>query len=387
MLIVHTSDWHAGRLWKGIDRLSELETVLEDLRDFIERERVDVLLMSGDVFDTGAPAAAAERAVFRFFRRVGKTGTKTVVIAGNHDNPARLEAWGTLAELVDVTSIARPSRPDRGGVVEFEVRTGERAVIAAVPFAKPSLLVSALEMAADDTTAHHRYADHMRRIVELLSERFRPDAINLLMAHTHLEGAILAGSERQVHLGDEWAATPQALPSTAHYIALGHIHRPQQMAAPSPAYYAGSPLQLDFGEVGEETSFVVICAEPSRPARIERVPYHGGKQLQEIRMTMPELEREAGHLREAGWLRVTVPIDAPDFDINRKVRRLLGSAAVSVDYELPERAERPPEVDRSGLGPVELFALYHRTHHRSEAEPAVFAAFRDLIHEAEEPPE
>ncbi|MBV9200415.1 MAG: exonuclease subunit SbcD [Alphaproteobacteria bacterium] len=127
MLIVHTSDWHAGRLWKGIDRLPELETVLEDLGDFIEHERVDLLLMSGDVFDSRGPSAAAERAVFRFFRRVGKAGTKTVVIAGNHDDPARLEAWGTLAELVDVATVARPRPADRGGVMEFVARSGERA--------------------------------------------------------------------------------------------------------------------------------------------------------------------------------------------------------------------------------------------------------------------
>jgi exonuclease SbcD len=89
MLIVHTSDWHAGRLWKGIDRLCELEAVLENLGDFIERELVDLLLMSGDVFDNRGPSAAAERAVFRFFRRVGMAGTKTAVIAGNHDDPER----------------------------------------------------------------------------------------------------------------------------------------------------------------------------------------------------------------------------------------------------------------------------------------------------------
>ena len=111
MLIVHTSDWHAGRLWKAIDRLPELEAVLENLGDYIERERVDLLLMSGDVFDSRGPSAAAERAVFRFFRRVGKAGTKTAVIAGNHDDPLRLEAWGTLAELVDVSTVAAPDQP------------------------------------------------------------------------------------------------------------------------------------------------------------------------------------------------------------------------------------------------------------------------------------
>jgi DNA repair protein SbcD/Mre11 len=286
VLIVHTSDWHAGRQWKGIDRLDELETVLDCLAGFIEREHVDLLLMTGDVFDSRGPSAAAEGAVFRFFRRVGLTGAKTAVIAGNHDDPLRLEAWGMLAELVDVTTVARPRSADRGGVIEFETRSGEHAVIAALPLAKASDLVSAIDMAADDTLAHQRYADGLRGIVEHLAARFRLDSVNLLMAHTHLDGALIAGSERRVHLGEEWAATAQALPSAAHYIALGHIHRPQRIeAAPSPTCYAGSPLQLDFGEIGEQKTFVVVTAEPSRPARIEHVAYDGGKSLHDIRKT------------------------------------------------------------------------------------------------------
>jgi DNA repair protein SbcD/Mre11 len=323
--------------------------------------------------------------VFRFFRRVGKSGTKTAVIAGNHDDPLRLEAWGTLAEFVDVMTVARPRPADRGGVVEFEVRSGERAIIAAVPFAKTSDLVSAMQLVGDDTVAYQRYAEGMRRIVELLTARFRVDSVNVLMAHTHLDGAVLAGSERRVHLGEEWAATAQSLPSTAHYVALGHIHRPQQIeAAPSPTYYAGSPLQLDFGEVGEEKSFVVIHAKPGQPARIERVPYVGGKSLLEVRMTLPQLEQEAERLRDAGWLRVTVLLAERDIDLNRKVRDLLGGAVVSVDYELPKRPDGPPEPPRSGLGPVELFQLYHRAQHCVEAEAPLTAAFNNLLREAEE---
>jgi exonuclease SbcD len=383
MLIVHTSDWHAGRLWKGIDRSQELEAVLDDLGDFIERERVDLLLMSGDVFDSRGPSAAAERTVFRLFRRVGRAGTKTAVIAGNHDDPARLEAWGTLAELVDVATVARPRPADRGGVIECTVRSGERAVIAAVPFAHTSDLVSALELAADDTRAHQRYAEQMRAIVQHLSTRFRSDAVNLAMAHTHLDNALLAGSEPQVHVGEEWAMTAQSLPSAAHYVALGHIHRPQRIAAaPAPAYCAGSPLQLDFGEARQEKSFVVIRAEPGRPARVERVPYASGKALCEIRMTLAELELEAARLRGSGWLRVTVPLEAPDFDLNRKVRRLLGSAVVSVDCELPPAKDAAPQAARSSLGPGDLFALYHRRHHASEPEAPVMGAFNALIAEA-----
>jgi exonuclease SbcD len=388
MLIVHTSDWHAGRLWKGIDRLDELKAVLTHLGDFIERERVDLLLMTGDVFDSRGPSAEAERVVFRFFLRMGQAGTKSIVISGNHDDPARLEAWGLLAELVDVSTVARPSAADRGGVIECTVRSGERAVVAAVPFARTSDLVTAIELAEDDTLAHQRYDQQMARIVELLTSRFRSDAVNLLMAHTHLDRARIAGSERQVHLGEQWAVTAQSFPSSAHYVALGHIHRPQRIdAAPSPALYAGSPLQLDFGEAGEEKSFVVIRAEPGRPAAIERERYSGGKALREIRMSLEELEREAERLRDSGWLKVTVPLLAPDFDLNRTVRQLLGRAAVSVDYELPVSKDREPQPSRSGLGPGELFGLYYRREHKTEPEAPVMAAFNDLLHEAVEAPE
>ena len=307
-----------------------------------------------------------------------------MVIAGNHNDPLRLEAWGTLAELVDVTTVSRPRRADQGGVVEHEARSGQRAVIAAVSFAKPSDLVSAAQMAEGERQAHSAYFEWMRGMIGHLTARFRPHAVNLLLAHTHLDAAVLTGSERRVHLGEEWAATAQVLPSTAHYVGLGHIHRPQRIeAAPSPTCYAGSPLQLDFGETDEQETFVVVTAEPGRPARIEHVPYEGGKSLHDVRKTLPGLKQEAEYLRALGWLRVMVPLDAPDVDLNRKVRQLLGTAVVSVDYELPERLGRTPIPHRAGIDPAELFGLYRQSEYGIPPETNLTVAFNQLLHEAE----
>ncbi len=178
MRIVHTSDWHAGRIWKGRDRLDELQAILDEIASFIEHDNVDVLLVSGDVFDSGAPAAAAERTVFRFFRRVGAAGAKTVVIAGNHDSAARLEAWGTLTELVEVYAVARPRSADGGGLVKFDTRSGGRAIVAAIPWAPVRDIVTALELASDETVARQRYADWMKLIVDNLRAGFRGDAVN-----------------------------------------------------------------------------------------------------------------------------------------------------------------------------------------------------------------
>jgi DNA repair protein SbcD/Mre11 len=381
--IVHTSDWHAGRVWKQqIDRLSELGAVLDDLAGYIEREAIDVVLVTGDVFDGGAPPARAEAVVYRFFKRIGRTGAQSVVIAGNHDSGTRLEAWGELAELVGVHAVGRPKHPDRGGVIELRTRAGEAAVVAAIPFAAPRTLVSALQLAADDTTAMQGYADRLRQVIELCSGRFRTDAVNLLCLHTHLDGAAFTGSERRVHLGDDWAAAPQALPAIAHYVALGHIHKPQAVIAPSPAEYAGSPLQLDFGEAGQAKSFVRIDAVAGRPAQIHRVPYRGGWPLTVVRGTLDELAARRDELAAVGWLKVVAQLQVPDPELSRKVHALFDHV-VTVDFECPAAAhEAATGPTLRDAAPADVYRAWFERAHGRAPDDAVVHAFNRLLADA-----
>ena len=383
MRIVHTSDWHAGRIWRRIDRLPELADVLENLGDFLESERIDLLLMSGDVFDSGAPNPAAERLVFGFFKRIGRAGIQTVVIAGNHDSPARLQAWGTLAELVNVRAVAFPHRRDDGGLLEVVSRSGEKARVAAVPFASPSRLVSALDLSAEEGRAKRKYDFGMREIIANLVAGFDANTVNLVMAHTHLIGAIISGSERLVHVGEEWATTPEALPSTAHYVALGHIHRPQQIeAAPAPTFYAGSPLQLDFGEAGETKGFLFLDARAGQRSHVERFPYQGGRPLRSVRKTMTELERDASSLSTQGWLRITVPLTRADPDLNRKVRLLVPNT-VAVEVELPEKVEITRDRPPSASPPRELYQAYYRDRHGASPDLELLTTFDKLLVQSE----
>ena len=383
MRIVHTSDWHAGRIWRGHNRLDELAAVLDNLARFVERERVQLLLMSGDVFDGQHPPPDAERVVFEFFKRVGRANVHSVVIAGNHDHATRLEAWGTLAELVNVQTRGLPKSRAHGGLIE--VRTaGERALVAAVPFAPVKGLVSATQLAGDETAAVQRYADGMRLILDHLAAGFSSDAVNLVVAHTHVAGAVLAQhdrSERSVHLGEEWAITAQTIPDTAHYVALGHIHKPQRVeAAAVPAFYAGSAMQLDFGEAGQEKTFVVIEASAGRPASFEHVPYEGARPLVEVRLTLDDVEAQAERLKGLGHLRVTVPVSAIDPEINRRVRTLLPNA-VAVPVEVPEPADAPSSRPGPDAAPRELFAAYYRRLHDVDPMPGVLEEF-DRLYES-----
>jgi exonuclease SbcD len=378
MRIVHTADWHVGRVWKNLNRLDETAAVLDHLARFVLQERIDLLLMAGDVFESGSPTAEAERLVFRFFRRLGEAGIQSIVIAGNHDSAARVDAWGTLAELVGVRTVGKPRAAANGGVMEISTRGGETAVVAALPFAPVRTWVSGLQLATDGSAARGHYREMFRQAVASLSAAFRQDAVNLLIAHTHLEGALLGGSERRAHVAEDWTAAPEALPASAHYIALGHIHKPQRMArAPAPAHYAGSPLPLDFSEVGQRKVFLFIEAECGVPARIEQISYEGGKPLADVRLTLEQLDMQQAGLRSAGWLRVTVPLEEPDPDLARKVRALVPNTVV-VLAELPERAVQEVARPPAGATPIELYRAYHLREHGQEPDPEVVEAFHGL---------
>lgn len=376
MKIVHTSDWHVGRRWKGIQRLDELNAVLDHLATFIEDHSIDLVLHTGDVFESRNPPAEAEQLVNRFLVRVGRSGAQMLVIAGNHDDPLRLDARSLLTEFVNVKILGRPRPAAKGGTRTIETRSGETAIVAALPFAAPGAWVSALDIAGEEASARYKYARMFDRAVQDLRGAFRPDAVNILMAHTHIEGAVFGESERRVHISEDWAASPEALPSNASYIALGHLHRPQKIQAAAPAWYAGSLLQMDFGEAGEEKSFVVIDASPGESATVEHVPYEGGLPLFDIRATLEELEQTADQHRK-GWLRVTVPLTEKDPDLNRKVRDLLPNALV-VRAELPELEEPPDMRLEKGLSPAGHYRAYHLRTHQQEADWPVLEAFQNL---------
>jgi exonuclease SbcD len=385
MRILHTSDWHVGRLWKSRNRLTELQDILEHLGDFIERERIDLVLMSGDIYENQVPTPEGERAVAHFFKRLGRADVPSVVVAGNHDHAVRIDTWGLLAEFVGVRARGLPRRRTDGGLLEVPTRSGETACVAAVPFAAAGRIVEALTLARDETLARQQYADAMQRILAHLAQGFRPDAVNLVVAHTYISGAKSAGSERVVTLGDDWAATPQALPVTAQYVALGHIHRPQRLDAAGPhTEYAGSPMQLDFGEIADEKTFLVVEVKPGRPPRVERIPYQGGVRLGEWSGTIPELERDAATLERFGFVKVKVLLDQPLPDLNRRVRQLLPNVVV-VEAILPEAVDAADAVDatddRGGAAamvPVDRFRSFYRREHQREASGETLSLFSEL---------
>jgi exonuclease SbcD len=377
MRFLHTSDWHLGKNLKGHARLDEHEAALSEILDIVQREKIDCVLITGDVFDSQAPPPDAERLAFNFFSKLRELSVTGVVIAGNHDHPKRLAATRDILKLLDIHIRPYPARPSEGGVLEIE-RNGQTAQIALLPFVTAGKIEDATTLMGPEVERYQAYSERIGAICEVLSASFSSKTINLLLAHMYVDGSETSRSEREIHIAKPYAVSPQRFPSTAHYIALGHLHRPQEINAPSRTFYAGSILQLDFGEREQQKRVVMIDARPGKPATIESLPLSSGRQLTEVSGTFDEIQARAETFGD-DLLRVTLKVEKPVPGIADRVREILpNTLEVRLDYP---RTDGKTEIV-SSTDPVELFTQFYSRQRAVGPPDEIAKLFRTLYEEA-----
>lgn len=382
MRLLHTADWHLGKTLRGRSRADEHRRALEQLTAGAIDAKVDAVLVAGDVFDSTMPPPEAEALVFDFLARLARAGIGCVLIAGNHDHPRRLGALRDLLAGLRIHVRAEVQRPDQGGIVELPSRDGnELARIAALPFVPERKIVDAETLLAGEHAAHGRYAERLERVIGGLAAAFAPDAVNVLLAHLLIAGARFGTGERQLHLGEIFAVRRERLPATATYVALGHLHRPQEITAQCRTAYAGSPIELDFGEREQQKRAVLVEARPGLPPALTDLPLTAGRRLLDVRGTLAQLEHERERLH-AAFTRVTVQVAEPTPGIEERVRAILPDA-----LEIRQEWPRMPVVTDQTARPrdaVELFSTYYRREHGAPPPAPLAALFADLHAKAQQ---
>jgi exonuclease SbcD len=358
MRILHTSDWHVGRRLGRHDRIDEMRRVLDEVRDIADANQVDLVLVSGDVFDRPVPPVDALSLGVGALLRLAHE-RPVVVVAGNHDAPELFDALAPLLRDRGVHAVGSIRAPDAGGLLGPE-DLGVPAVVAAFPFLREGRVVDFMR---DAGTWYGQYAERVAAITgaynAALVERAGTDLVALLVAHFMVSGVRVSHSERELHIGEAYTATAHAIPAGPQYVALGHIHAPQPVpGAAVPAAYAGSLLRLDFGEAGEQKRVVLVDVEPNRAATVTSVPVGGGRPLVRTRGSWDELAARAEELAES-YVDLTVDVGGPDPDLGHR-------AASTFPYLVRVRAERPATERRVTRSPSdrptdeELYAEYHR---------------------------
>jgi DNA repair protein SbcD/Mre11 len=386
MRILHTGDWHIGKRLGRYERMDEFREVLAEVERIADDRNVDLVLVSGDIWDRPIPPMDALSLGLATLLHLGER-RPVVAVAGNHDSGDLFETLAPLLRPRGVHLVGHIKRPDSGGVLGPE-ELGVPAAVACFPFLREGRVVDFMK---DTGKWYGEYAGRVQGICagyndELLKRTAAdPTIVPLLVAHFMVSGVKIdrqaPRGERELHMGDAYAATPQAIPAGPQYVAMGHIHAPQPVpSSPVPAEYAGSILPLDFGEAGERKRVVIVDAEPGHLAVTEPAELSSGRKLVRVTDTWEAIEGRADELA-GSFLDLTVMTTGTDMTLAERARE-------TFPFVVKIRAHRPAmeSKERRSKGHREwdeLYADFYRREHAGEEPPDdLLTLLRDVLEES-----
>jgi exonuclease SbcD len=328
MRLLHTADWHIGRYLMNCSLEEDIRSAVEQVVSLARYEKPDLIVHSGDVFDVLRPAYQDLQWGVDALRELAGIAP-TVVLCGNHDSPA---LFTLLDRLLGPDSrlrfVSRALPPEMGGVLELPGPGDELIRLAPIPFIHANRIVPYIEDPGSWMTS---YADRVDKVQQALAEGllrgYDPERhILLLAAHLFLTGARFSTSERLLTVSDVYATHAERLPSVS-YAAYGHIHRPQRLPGRVSGRYAGSVVQLDFGELDEQKEIAIVEAEPGRPARVETRALSARRPLRRLEGSLSEIEGLAPGVGRA-LCTVVVRTQTPTPNLSQRLAELLPEAAL-----------------------------------------------------------
>jgi len=342
MRILHTSDWHLGQHFMGKTRQAEHQAFCAWLLEQVRVHDVDVLLIAGDVFDTGSPPSYAREQYYRLVVELRDAGCALVVLGGNHDSPAMLgESRSLLAQLG--TQVVPSVGVDLAEqVLVLHGRNGRPgAILCAIPFIRPrDVLASQAGQSAQDKqqSLQQAIAEHYRVLYELAASKRDELGLTLpIIATGHLTtvGASASESVREIYVGSLEAFPTSAFPP-ADYIALGHIHRPQKVGGLEHIRYSGSPIALSFDEARQQKEVLLLEFGEAALQSITPLPVPVFQPMASLRGSLKELADAIAEVAKQGtperpvWLEVQVSTDDYLSDLQSRINALCEGHPVEV---------------------------------------------------------
>lgn len=307
---IHTSDWHLGQNFYGYDRSEEQRDFLRQLADIVGKSQPDALLVSGDIFHTAAPSNAAVNLYVEGMLDIHDAypTMAIIVIAGNHDSASRLDCDKLLWERNGINVLGSLARDHEGhaDLDQHLIDVGGKGIIAAVPFAYPSSFP-----AVDDGTKRElRQQQYFQALLNRAQVKNPNHVPVVLMAHLAVNNSDFTGHDRNMVMECVELST---LGTGYDYLALGHIHRPQQLS--ERARYCGTPVPVSFDEQCEHSVSLVEIDSHGTPARIKSIPIKNMRPLHTIPASDPIPFDDALELlqqfsaEECAYIRLNVKVD------------------------------------------------------------------------------
>lgn len=340
--ILHTSDWHLGQHFMGKTRQAEHQAFCAWLLEQVRTHEVDVLLIAGDVFDTGSPPSYAREQYYRLVVDLRDAGCALVVLGGNHDSPAMLGESRSLLAQLGTQVVPGVGLDPAEQVLVLRDRTGQPgAILCAIPFVRPrEVMASQAGQSAQDKqlSLQQAIAEHYRTLYELaLGRREALGSALPIIATGHLTtvGASASESVREIYVGSLEAFPTSAFPP-ADYIALGHIHRPQKVGGLEHIRYSGSPIALSFDEASQQKEVLLLDFGAAALQSTTPLPVPVFQPMASLRGSLKDLADAIADLATQGtperpvWLEVQVSTDDYLSDLQSRINALCEGLPVEV---------------------------------------------------------
>ncbi len=295
MKILHTADWHLGQKFIQYDREQEHTLALNWLIELIKKEKIELLIIAGDIFDIGNPPNYAQKLYYRFFKSLLSTNCEhCIVIGGNHDSPAMLGAPKELLDVFNISVISAATDNLQDEIIEIKDKNGDlKMVVAAVPFLRDrdlkaaSMQETALEKAEQIKLGIYK---HYQNIAELC-EKYKKTPI-VATGHLFAKGAQSSDKQDNIYIGNLENISAEQFSATFDYVALGHIHRAQKMGERENIRYSGSLIPLSFSEVQDQKSVTIIDFEGKKIKNIDLISVPTFRKLRLFRGNLEEVKEK-----------------------------------------------------------------------------------------------
>ncbi len=320
MKILHTADWHIGKKLHKHELSRDFDLFIQWLCETIEHQEIEVLLVSGDVFDLANPSSEARTQYYRALMDLRNLNCKIILTGGNHDSPAMLDAPREVLRELDVHIIGGLPENLEDIIIPVKNKEGKiEIVIAALPYLRDADLRTA--------TNGHTYEDRLEAIRQGIQTSFRkageicqnhyPQIPAIALGHLFAAGAETSESERDIQIGNQAAFNALQFGEYFKYIALGHIHKPQRVNAAVPTYYSGSPIPLSFSERRDGKRVLLISPEENFIPESISVPSF--RKLLKVIGTLEELQEELKNLTNDSKLDslIEVVLTEEQYDVNK----------------------------------------------------------------------
>lgn len=397
MKILHTADWHIGKKLHKHELSQDFERFTDWLCNFIKEESVDVLLVSGDVFDLANPSSEARKQYYKALMALRRLDCKLIITGGNHDSPAMLDAPAEILKELEVHVVGGLPGNLEDLIIPIRSKQGEtELVIAALPYLREADLRNASEGESYEDRLEVIRAGiqyYFEEAAELCA-KMHPGVPAIAMGHLFAAGAETSESERDIQIGNQAAFNARQFGEYFDYIALGHIHKPQKVNAAVPTYYSGSPIPLSFSERKDEKRMLLLdTAEGFTPRSI---PVPAFRSLLKVSGSLEELQLKLQNPGDRKVLDSLLEVEMieDDYDADKIVKLddlvsnfdLPGFEVVKHRANFKNRISGAGELyrDRSleDLKPREVFVeLLTSTQHEEETRETIMSAFDELLEE------